>query len=104
METKYTSGKWEFRKWDGEQWPEKRWSVGEAKPNGKAICICPRYDFETEESEANARLIAAAPELLEALIKCAHQLQTYAELDSWSMDDDSAYEQAQLIITKATQP
>jgi hypothetical protein len=65
--TKHTPGEWEFRKWDGEKWPEKRWSVGIKENNGKAICISPQYEYETEESEANAQLIAAAPELLEAL-------------------------------------
>jgi hypothetical protein len=55
-----TIGKVAFKKWDGEKWPEKRWSIGLDETNGKAICISPRYDFETPESEANANLIADA--------------------------------------------
>lgn len=102
MGTKYTSGKWEFRKWDGEQWPEKRWSVGEAKPNGKAICICPRYDFETEESEANARLIAAAPDMLQSLAV----MTSLCRLKYGNLDKE-VYEEilkAESVIIKATQP
>jgi hypothetical protein len=58
---KGTQGEWTVAKWDGEQWPEKRWSVTSA--DGKAICICPRYAIEGEETEANAKLIAAAPDV-----------------------------------------
>lgn len=80
METKHTKGNWEFRKWDGEDWPEKRWSVGTKET---AICISPRYFTEGEESEANAKLIAAAPELLEALIKVKKDLLKYWPHSEW---------------------
>jgi len=53
-----------------------------------------------EEAEANAKLIAAAPELLEALIKC-HSI--FSELDSWGDYDKDALEQAAKVIAKATE-
>lgn len=43
----------------------------EARPNGEKE---PHYKVDSEEAEANARLIAAAPELLEAL----------AAMETWS--------------------
>ena len=62
---KYTKGLWKVRNWDGEEWPEKRWSVGPDNGNiCEAVCISPRYD--SNKGQANARLIASAPELLEA--------------------------------------
>lgn len=66
-EFKGTKGKWEYRQWDGEKWPDKRWSIGEKSTNGVCICISPRYDFESQESKANALLISKAPEMLEIL-------------------------------------
>lgn len=68
FEFKGTKGKWEYRQWDGEKWPDKRWSIGDKSTNGVCICISPRYDFESQESKANALLISKAPEMLEMLI------------------------------------
>lgn len=68
MEFKGTNETWEFRKWEGQEWPEKRWSVGVKRLNGKAVCISPRYDFETEESEANGKLIAYSTTMMNDII------------------------------------
>jgi len=53
-----TKGKVSFKRWDGDQWPEERWSIGLSESNGKALCISPRFDYNTPESEANGKLIS----------------------------------------------
>lgn len=57
MNTKHTQGDWYAR--DGQIYPTD---------TGKTLALIPYYDKDNEEHEANARLIASAPELLEALI------------------------------------
>lgn len=61
----HTPGPWEVRKWgrEGDEWPYARWSIGQV--NGGAVVISPRYPYSN--FEADARLIAAAPDLLVAL-------------------------------------
>lgn len=49
-----------------------------------------------QPSEANARLIAAAPELLEALIDLLHQAKLSEDEGGWD------FEQARAAIAKAT--
>ena len=60
------------------------------------------HDGSREEEEiANAKLIAAAPELLEALIEC---LEGVKELNGEYQDGwDDVIEKASLIIKKATE-
>ena len=55
-----------------------------------------------EEAMANARLIAAAPELLEALEKCASVIGAPQE-GNWATDDEvnDAYDRAGAAIAKA---
>jgi len=47
------------------------------------------YPCEREEQEANARLIAAAPDLLAALLACVDSMHLLAEdagdVDEWNM-------------------
>lgn len=56
--TKHTQGKWEVKT------PNYSFQTIESK-YGKVCTLS--HQFGTDEAEANARLIAAAPELLEAL-------------------------------------
>jgi hypothetical protein len=53
---KYTSGTWYAR--EGQIYPEE---------TGKTLVLIPYFDETNEEQKANAQLIAAAPELFEAL-------------------------------------
>jgi hypothetical protein len=55
MNTQHTAGTWTAK--DGQIYPEE---------TGKTLALIPYYSG-TEEQEANQKLIAAAPELLEAL-------------------------------------
>ena len=57
--TKHTPGPWSIDK-------EERWVIHE--PEGKSgTLVVPEIYLDDDEAIANARLIAAAPELLEAL-------------------------------------
>jgi hypothetical protein len=57
METRqHTAGTWHTK--DGQIYPEE---------TGRTIAMIPYFD-NTEEQQANAQIMAAAPELLEALI------------------------------------
>lgn len=56
METKHTAGTWTAK--DGQIYPEE---------TGRTLAVLPYYSG-TEEQQANELLIAAAPELLEALV------------------------------------
>jgi hypothetical protein len=55
METLHTKGEW-FAK-EGQIYPIE---------TGKTLALIPYFDKEDKEQEANAKLIAAAPDLLEA--------------------------------------
>lgn len=79
METKHTPGPWRYDYAPG--------YCGELlAANGTTLA-----EFVTEPSEANARLIAAAPDLLEALIDIAEK-----------STDAGAIECARAAIAKAT--
>ena len=69
------------------------------KANDKTICTVDANfnPLKPFENEYNARLIAAAPELLEALRQCAHYLNT------GSIADKALYQTARQAINKATQ-
>jgi len=58
MKTSHTPGTWHAH--DGQIYPEE---------TGKTLALIPYFDAENKEQEANALLIAAGPELLDALIK-----------------------------------
>lgn len=57
MENLHTPGEWYAK--DGQIYPQE---------TGKTLALIPYFDSEDKEQEANGKLIAAAPELLEALI------------------------------------
>ena len=65
MTTKYTAGTWQAK--DGQIYPTE---------TGKTLAVIPYYDKGNDEQEANARLIAAAPELLEMCIAALEDLES----------------------------
>lgn len=76
--------------------------------HGNAVADIARHEFSvTEQSysdqriEANAQLIASAPELLSAL-KALHSChRAFSESESWTTLDDGARELAEAAIAKA---
>lgn len=101
MSNKYTPGPWHF------DWTTKvngviqGWAVGPAdKPLDEVDHIDPVVwlDNDTENAEANARLIAAAPELLEALKVASDAIASGDQVQLHCAED-----QINDAIAKATQ-
>lgn len=82
MTNKHTPGPW--------QW-EKRGGAFRAieGPSGPSVAVTEEYagDAWIDVSEANARLIAAAPEMLEALIQAAAHLSSGIQTIQGSHDE-----------------
>ena len=86
MNTKHTAGEWHTK--EGQIYP---------LTTGRTLALIPYFDSNNTEHEANAKLIAAAPELLEAL----KELLTWANIKDGS---GSQYlrDKCQQAINKAT--
>lgn len=89
--SKHTPGPWQY-------WP----SIGQVNRPGDPNQICnipPNGDKKpADENDANARLIASAPELLEALEgMCGVFVQDHRDATDWSV-----YQTARAAIAKAT--
>ena len=95
MEEKHTPGPWFYGNWldinSDPLWVEV-WSIDDEGNKSLPFVACKHID-----QEANARLIAAAPDLLEAL-----QAVLANCMDSKGLAD--AYKQARAAIAKATNP
>lgn len=111
METKFTKSKWvavidsAYKK--GVINPK----IMDAK-SGEQICLvdfngdglCETADVKVEEAHCNAKLIAAAPELLEALIEATEQLNVFSDLEVSNKERvKQAVISAQSAIKKATE-
>ena len=92
MQTKHTPGPWNFAKSD----IDGRYSIYGNGP----LAYCGDTGAVNGDGEANARLIAAAPDLLVAL----KALVGEADLGEVDLDDDdrAKLEQARAAIAKAT--
>ena len=90
--TKHTPGPW------NQKWSENTgWHIYSTTVAGERGLICElEDDFDEATRESNARLIAAAPDLLAALI----ELQQWAEYNGIP---EGTGEIALAVITKATQ-
>ncbi len=64
----HTKGTWMAK--EGQIYPEE---------TGKTLALIPYFDKDDKEQEANAKLIAAAPEMLEALIEISKGAGRYNE-------------------------
>ena len=65
---KHTKGEW-FAK-EGQIYPVE---------TGKTLALIPYFDEDDKEQEANARLIAAAPDMLEALQKAVEVIERMSD-------------------------
>lgn len=77
MKTQHTKGPWMDK--EGQIYPET---------TGKTLALIPYFDKSNDEENANARLIAAAPELLEALINLKEQIYSLSGLSFWQCEID----------------
>ncbi len=94
MKTNFTKGEWNV----GFEDFTSKYEVPYVEVNSGAKLIAKAtYGKDTKEREANAKLIAAAPILLENLIRCVDRLE---ENGFGSM---SAVERAKKAIKKATE-
>lgn len=99
-EIKHTSGPWQWD--DDEVWQEgydteqhAPWLVG---PSGERILTGRIHCL----SESDSRLIAAAPELLEALQWMNNLWQCTCALNGWEPEHAREYERAKEVLAKAT--
>ena len=99
-ETKHTPGPWEVS-WD--KYGKESEIHGKSELNDGPICIIPHDDVTesgAEEQLANALLIAAAPEMLEALEALRDNVGTCICYDE-SAREFNAWEMAKAAIAKA---
>ena len=90
MSAQHTPGPWSYLAGDGLAW---RPSVQRATEGGFVVAGLSR-----EREEADAKLIAAAPELLEALIECEYMIDHCL----FGCDAENAKAKARAAIAKAT--
>lgn len=86
-------------------WSYKHCKVWSHESNGNDfICDANTFDLGKEANEANARLIAAAPELLEALIAVRAEIwSAFNEQRSMNLNEQNvALSLADALIAKAT--
>ncbi len=104
MNTQHTPGKWEAAIIDvpvadtGDY--DTVISVGTA--DGKHLADCSSWAVSEDEAKANARLIAAAPDLLAA---CINALERFKEIESdYPVSIDSTLAELRSAIAKAMCP
>lgn len=91
--SKHTPGPWEVRK-------NEPWVIAKAYGNMKSVVHLNLPIEQSEEQRANARLIAAAPDLLEALELMLDRFRdTEGSHGQW---EEEATENARAAIAKAT--
>lgn len=85
-------------------WEGDRTAVRSEGPRGRQVCLCEisvrgrPYDETYDEALANARLIAAAPELYEALAGMVRQWEPAYPIEN---DEQAAYDAARAALSKA---
>lgn len=71
MKNKHTQGEWITN--EGQIYPQE---------TGKTLALIPYFDKDDEEQEANAKLIAAAPNMLKIIEDIAKKLSEHQKVDS----------------------
>ncbi len=94
--TRHTPGPWQHIGGDGRK---ERW-IGDKDAVTLCVVESARYRYDPDELEANARLIAAAPEMLEALKWCVETFDGLAAVYP-SLDNERGFARAKAVIKKA---
>lgn len=102
-EFKHTRRPWHVEHWGTKNPDSKRWKVKILKWVGKKL-IATVWGDSKEEAEANAKLIAASPELLEALIEAKRTIKALHGDAAWDIYDAQSPEMRKInsAISKAT--
>lgn len=105
-ESKHTPGPWIFEPTEvgGGPWPHYGLINGrDGGPVPIHIVLDPKLDVEDDyEAQANARLVAAAPELLEALQAIIQRENDFNRWGQGTLIGDSVADNARRAIAKAT--
>lgn len=91
----FTPGPWEARDTCSQQ---ERWVVGADHPYSDSHKLAVAREIETE---ANARLIAAAPELYEALDELTRSFRLIYEVNGDDPDHTTVFPKAAAALAKA---
>lgn len=83
--------------WESLTGTELELPSGVIKSVGKSIVYVLQKEVGVEQAKANARLIASAPELLDALI----EMQRNGRKQGWDDKYESSMEKTRLVIAKA---
>ena len=102
---KYTPGPWKACWYEVHDRDTQHGEDG-ARIGSTANCICTVHfvPAPTDTRKANARLIAAAPEMLEALtqtIRCLSDIANAKEGERWDWDWEAVIRDGEEIIAKA---
>jgi len=111
-DSKHTPGPWALNNWPENPQEHERYVISEGASYPVLIADCyadTAHDFALpdtyKEACANARLIAAAPDLLTALRDLTATARTFRNVpkreQEWTPIDDTALEQAFTAIEKA---
>lgn len=92
MKTNYTNGYWHAK--DGQ--------IFDTANNGATIATIPYFDKKNEEHQANQKLIAAAPEMFEALQALVKKFDSAKQIADAGLVLELNY--ALTAIQKATNP
>jgi hypothetical protein len=106
MEKKFTPGTWVVKKGtEKKKWERRFYVYAETTCNScshnesRHICVSLESAVGYDQADANAKLIAAAPDLLEALQDCLEWMKKVNTSD----EGDQAFQLAQNAIKKATE-
>jgi hypothetical protein len=100
---KHTAGHWTIH-WGMAQSGDGHW-IMDSQDHGelsRIAMVAFHDDTSGDETRANAKVIAAAPDLLAALIACCDQLGSYVDGGSDDARDFWAVKMANAAIEKAT--
>lgn len=92
MNTAHTSGEWHAK--DGQIYETEK---------GRTLALIPYFDSNFEEDKANQNLIAAAPDLLKALVEVLEELNQARRAQN-KLTLSEAERNAQAAIQKAINP